>query len=175
MNLTEALDLLFVNTINTILEETDYTIIAKQNSPRPSGPYATVDLAFHEELGWPVISYQNEGTLDLTENIENNNNISYSINFFRENAVDNARKVKNALKRSSINELFRSINVGLISSSEVREISEPIENGWEERSQFDIVINTVGDDSDIIAAINSVTIGSEFQTSGNTYNFNIEV
>lgn len=98
-----------------------------------------------------------------------------SINFYRDNAMDNSRKVRTGLIRESVQSLFSAAGVGLVSRSEVRDIDEPRDSGWEERSEFDLVVNVVGSDSDIVRSILAVDIQGEFQARGLAYNFNVEV
>ena len=98
-----------------------------------------------------------------------------SVSFYRNNAIDNATKSRTGLVRESIQELFRAAKLGLTRRSEVREISEALENGWEERAQFDIVLSAVGTDADIVRSIEAVDIAGEFQIRGLKYNFIIEV
>jgi hypothetical protein len=89
--------------------------------------------------------------------------------------MDNSRKVRIGLVRESIQSLFSSAGVGLASRSEVRDIDSPTDDGWEERSQFDLVLNTVATDQDIVRSIQAIDMASEFQYRGLKYNFNTEV
>jgi hypothetical protein len=50
-----------------------------------------------------------------------------------------------------------------------------LENGWEDRAQFDIFLSAVGTDTDIVKSIESVDMACQFQARGLIYNFNIEV
>ena len=97
------------------------------------------------------------------------------IGFYRNSSIDNARKVHSGLVRESVQALFREAGIGLIRRSEVREISETLENGWEERGQLDIFLSAVGTDTDLVRSIESVDMAGEFQARGLIYNFNIEV
>ena len=117
----------------------------------------------------------NLGDSDITENISGLREIMFSFGFYRDGARDNARFARTRLVRESAQELFRAAGVGLTSRSEIREISEALENGWEERAQFDIVLSAVGTDSDIIKSIQSVDMGLELQTNGLIYNSTITI
>ena len=168
----------FIRDITNLLVETaDYAIKSKQSgAPRPTGDYADVDMVTDMNIGWEQrVLENNQGDDDLTENISGMREITMSVNFYRTLAIDNAKKVRTGLFRESIQQLFSAAGLGLISRSAVREISEPLENGWEERAQFDIVLSAVGTDSDIIRSILSVDMAGQYQTHGLTYNFNIEV
>lgn len=177
MILEDAINKLVRDAVDLVLGQPGYTIKAKQkDAPRPQGAYASVDYLTGESLGWEQREYENnDSDPDLTENISGLRNIAMSVNFYRDNAKDNSRKVRTGLIRESIQSLFKAAGVGLVSRSEVRELDEPLDDGWEQRSEFDLVLNTVGTDSDIVRSILAVDIASEFQARGLTYNFNIEV
>jgi len=177
MLLEEAINKLVRDVVNLVLETPGYTIKAKQEyAPRPQGAYAVVDFLASESLGWEQrIFKDNVDNLDVTEYISGLRNITMSINFYRANAMDNSRKVRIGLVRESIQSLFSSAGVGLVSRSEVRDIDSPTDDGWEERSQFDLVLNTVATDQDIVKSIQAIDITSEVQYRGLKYNFNTEV
>ena len=177
MLLEEAANKLIRDTVDLVLGTPGYTIKSKQkDAPRPTGDYATVDYLATESVGREQRFFEdNETDLDITENIQGSRNLTMSINFYRESATENSRKVKKGLVRESIQALFSIAGVGLVSRSEVREIDEPTEDGWEERSQFDLVLNTVGTDSDIVRSIQSIDIAGEYQARGIDYILNIEV
>ena len=177
MLLEEPINKLVRDVVNLVLETPGYTIKTKQEgAPRPQGAYAVVDFLASESLGWEQrIFKDNVDNLDVTEYISGLRNITMSINFYRANAMDNSRKVRIGLVRESIQSLFSSAGVGLVSRSEVRDIDSPTDDGWEDRSQFDLVLNTVATDQDIVRSIQAIDMASEFQYRGLKYNFNIEV
>jgi len=177
MLMEEAINKLVRDSINLVLGLPGYTIKAKQeDAPRPKGAYAVVDFLTGESIGWEQRNFtNNQADLDLTESISGLRNITMSINFYRDNAMDNSRKVRTALVRESIQSLFSEAGVGLVSRSEVRDIDSPTQDGWEERSQFDLVLNVVGTDSDIVQSILVADIAGRYQFRGLEYNSTIEV
>ena len=177
MILEETLNKLIRDTVDLLLATPGYTIKAKQkDAPRPTGPYGAVDFINDTNIGWEQRTFNNNmGDDDLTETIQGMREIMFSIDFYRDDSVDNSRRVRTGLIRKSIQELFRAADISLTSRSEVREISEPLASGFEERSQFDIVISAVGDDADIVRSILSVDIAGEVHSRGKKHNFNIEV
>ena len=177
MILEETLNKLIRDTINLIMGIPDFAIKSKQlSAPRPIGAYADVDLSTRKALGWEEFNSTDQ---DLTDDIdimsEGLREISISVGFYRDGAVDNGTKVHQGLVRESIQAIFKQAGVGLIGRSDVLEISESFTNGWEERSQLDITMSAVGTDVDIVKSIATVDIAGEFQSRGLTYNFNIEV
>jgi hypothetical protein len=163
--------------INLILESPDFAIKAKQKGARkPKQAFADVDIISTSLLSWEEIKYTNRvEDDDLDWQSSSSNEIVVSVGFHKDNAADNAKKVHQGLIRESVQSLFRQGNLALIRRSEVRDVSNTLENGWEDRSQFDIFLNVVRTDSDIVKSIMSLDIASEFQSRGLTYNFNIEV
>lgn len=176
MTLEETLNKLIRDSVNLILGSPGFAIKAKQDAPRPIGSYADVDFLNDVHLGWEEHNLTNDTeTPDIIESIVGLRSITMSIGFYRTGAKDKARKVRTGFVRQSVQDLFLAADIGLTSRSEVRDIDEAFEDGYEERSQFDIVLNAVGSDSDIIRAIETVNIAGEFQSRGLTYNLDIEV
>jgi len=177
MILEETINKLLRDVVDLLLSSPDFTIKAKQkDAPRPNNPYADVDFMSDFSIGMEQHKFSDDlGGSDLTENITGMRQLMFSIGFYKDGSRDKARSVRTSLVRESIQSLFRAAGIGLTSRSEVREISEALENGWEERAQFDIVLSSVGTDSDIIKSILSVDLGLEFQSRGLKYNSTIEV
>ncbi len=179
MILKDAVNKLVRDSVNLILANSSYLVIeAKQkDAPRPLGDYAAVDFISDTGIGWEQHTYTDESDpdLDIDETIQGVREIMMSVDFYRDSAIDNARLARTGFIRESVQGLFRAAGIGLGRRSEIRELSEPLENGWEERAQFDIVLNAVGSDSDLIRSILSVDIAGEFQARGLKYNFIVEV
>ena len=95
MLLEEAINKLVRDTVNLVLETPGYTIRSKQtDAPRPQGPYAVVAFVGSESIGREQrIFKDNTDNLDVTEYISGLRNITMSINFYRDNAMDNSIKV----------------------------------------------------------------------------------
>ena len=176
MILEETLNKLIRDVVNDLLSLPGYAIKAKQNAPRPTGSYGDVDFLSDRSIGWEQRNQvDNIADPDIAESITGAREITMSLGFYRDNAMDNARAVRTGLFRQSTTDLFRSAGVGLASRSEIRDISEPLENAWEKRSQFDIVINAVGTDVDIINSILAISISGNFETRGKSIPISIEV
>ena len=177
MILEETINKIVRDMTNLILLIPNYTIRAKQkDAPRPTGAYADVDFVSDAAVGWEQFEHVDQPTgtkIDFTT--VGMRDIMISINFYRDSAVDNARKVRQGFVRESINAFLNAANLSLIRRSDVREVSEALENTWEERAQFDIFLSAVGTDTDIIESIGSVDIAGEFQARNLVYNFEIEV
>ena len=177
MIVEETVNKLIRDTIDLLLSSPGYTIKAKQkDAPRPIGDYADVDFLTSINVGLESKSLRdNDDDPDLTEKIEGLREITMSLSFYRSSPMDVGRQVHIGLLRESVLSLFNAANIGLLSRTDVREISDPLENGWEKRAQFDIVLSAIGTDEDIVRSIETATISGESQFRGSKDNFNIEV
>jgi len=159
----ETINKLLRDIISVIINQPEFTVIrGKQNgAPRPTGSYADVNFLFDDGIGWEERKVENEGDDDVKLTAEGYRLITMSLGFYRDGSTDFARKVRTALVRESIVFLMNQAKVGLIDRTEVRDISEPLENGFEQRAQFDVVLSAVGTDEEIVKAINSLDIVAE--------------
>tara|TARA_R110000822_G_scaffold84867_3_gene199032 strand:- start:13945 stop:14478 length:534 start_codon:yes stop_codon:yes gene_type:complete len=177
MILSETINKLLRDVVDLLLVSPGYTIKSRQkDAPRPVNAYADITLITDTGVGLEQFTYSSNGFenhINITS--ESMREIMMSINFYRNNSMDNARRIHSGITRESVRSLLNAGNLGLIRRSEVRELSEPLENGWEERSQLDIFLSAVGTDVDIVSSIGSVDIACEFQARGLIYNFNVEV
>ncbi len=177
MILQETINKLLRDVVDLILVSPGYTIKAKQkDAPRPIDAYGDVDFISDTPVGWEQFEYEDRDADDDLDNTSKGmRQIMMSIGFFRDSSKDNATQVQLGMVRPSVQSLFRQAGLGLTRRSEVRGISEALENGWEERAQFDIILSALGTDTDIVRSILSVDMAGQFQARGLTYDFNIEV
>lgn len=160
----ETINGILRRTTDLLLSSSGYTIKAKQlGAPRPTGSYATVDFVAGLDIGTDNKEYSNSGQDDITVSSSGYREVTFSISFYRDEAVDNARTVRKGFRRESVLANFREEGLGLLSTSEVREISESLENGWEEIATFDIVLSVIESDSDTVGSINGAEITAEYQ------------
>src|SRR5210317_1552246 len=105
MILEETINKLIRDVINLILDVPDFSIKSKQNAPRPVGPYGDVDFVADRSVGWEQRELvDNTGDPDITETISGVREITLALGFYREGAMDNARRVRIALVRQSVSD-----------------------------------------------------------------------
>lgn len=177
MILEEVLNKLIRDSVDLILAIPDFSVKAEQpdDAPRPTGAFAAIDFVSDFNLGWEQRDLVDEGDEDLTETISGQREVMMSVNFFNTGARDNARKARTGFVKTSILQLFNAAKVGLVRRSDVRDLTEIVRGTWEPRAQFDLFLNVVGSDSEIIAAILSADIELEHQSGSVIYNATIEV
>ncbi len=172
----ETANKLVRDVIDLIIGIPGFTIKANQNAPRPAGLYATVLTSSITKVGREQTEITDR-TMDndVDQTIVGQRNMIFSINFYRDGAKDSAHASLIGLIRESIQSVIRKAGFGLGERSEIRSTTEALENGWEERAQFDLTLNTVATDTDLIYSILTVDIEGEFQSRGIKTNFTIEV
>lgn len=172
----ESINQLMRHIIDFVISD-DYAIKADQDGPRKKGPYATVKTNIPRTIGAAEIMLSNQAdpALGIDRTIKTLREVSVSVNTFRDSAIDNAGKIANAFEREGVRELTRAANVGFVDSSAIRIMPKEVEGNNEERAQFDIRIHVEGTDSEVVTAIDSVTVNTEFQTAGNVYTDTIGV
>lgn len=177
MIVIEAINKAIRDSVNLITGIAEFAIVAEADSeadPRPASPYCSVNFVTSTTQSLEELSYENSGE-DLQITHSDNQSLMFSIIFYKSGANDNANKVRLGFARESIKSLMTSQKLGILGRSPVRKISVPIEGTWEERSQFDIVINAVGTDQEIVTAIQAVNMELTSQFNGNNYTQTIEV
>jgi hypothetical protein len=187
MILESALNKFMRDLINSILDYPDFAIEAKDNGPRPLGPYASVDVMIIKSIGHDHKKLANESASQVRETIEGYREVNFSIGFYRDgntttsvgqefSALDNARFVNTGLMRPSSLAAFRASNMGLVLSSDVRDISELLDGSvWEKRGHFDLTLSAMGSDAQVVDAIDAITISGVFETRGTIIPISVEV
>ena len=156
-----ALNKVMRDTVNSILGLSNFTIASRQkDAPRPIGSYADVDFLSEQALSWYEEELIQQGAGSLSVTYTDLREITFSLGFYRDDAFDNARRCHVGLQRQSIRSAFNTAKIGLTSRSDVRQISENLEDGIELRAQFDITLSVVGRDSEIIGCIEQADISA---------------
>ncbi len=174
MILNEAINRTVRLVIDSSLGIPGYSIRATQpNAPRPTEPYAAVNVLSVKALGWDENNYIcNDGDDKLVSRISGLREAMVSVEFFRLNAIDNALSFHTRLLRETTQATLRSLGLSFTRRTDVRHISLAFENTWEERAQLDVFLNLVASDSEFINHIETVDIGWVYQINGLNYNFN---
>lgn len=169
MILEEAINLLLRNSCDAILGTPGYFIRAKQkDAPRPVGSYGTIEFLDETPVGQEQIEKEDiaDPSVDLNFTYTGARVIRFTVNTYRANALDNARRIRAGMCRTSNIQAFSSLGVGYNDVSVVRNITSPLSTNWEERGSLDVTLNTVSQDSEIIRSIQSVDLTLLFHARG---------
>lgn len=165
MIIEETINKFIRDIVNNIVGNDSYSIRGRQNAPRPSTPYCDIEYLSGLNIGIEEQKLIDNDSGDLDEIVSGQREIIFSLNFHKESAYDNASKVRSSLVLSNILQLFLEADIGLIRRSEVRDLSEAFENGFEERAQFDLFLNIVSSIEGTVNAISSIDISGIFQSN----------
>ena len=160
----EALNKAVRDIVNLIIAPA-FAIKAKGKGGRPTAAHCSVDTMSIKSVGIEELKLVDRlGDDDIDSTRSGYREIMFSLNFYFANAMDNAEQIKIGLTRNSILEFLRAAGLGLGTRSDVRDLSEVLESGWEERAQFDFVLSAISTDDDLITSILAVSITGDFQT-----------
>ena len=179
--LEEVVNRFIRDTIDTIVDTDDYSRKGQQQGAPAKNPNisgCTVHLLNIEELGHaeilPVDKISDSDTT-VTEDLRISRNMIFSINFYATSAIDNANKVMLGFSRPSIVALFAATKIGLINTSVIRNLTDVVHKQWRERAQFDLTVNVIGTDQQVIDAIDIANITGVYHEGNHTTNLNISV
>lgn len=154
-----ALNLAVRTFIDTVISS-GYAIRASQNAPRPVNPYCTVNTISIITTGNDWVTHDNEvgPDTDLEETIQGLRLVTFSINFFKTGAYDNAALVYSALQRTSASQYFKSLNMGFSNRSNIRNVTLEVDAALEQRTQFDLDMYTTATDNEVVYAIEKTNV-----------------
>lgn len=176
MKLADALNKFVRDLANDALAIPNYAIKSKQHgAPRPSGAFCEVDFVSDRQIGSAQLNIENDTSTTVEIESETLRELMISINFHRDDAYDNARKLAMAFNRESVKASFVAAKLGFVRTSIIRQIDQTLEDGWQGRAQFDLFLSSVSSDTDIISCIESLDIELNVDTANNRYTTNIEV
>ena len=131
------------------------------DAPRPQGDYCVISKLAERPLGIDSTSYEDVNG-KFMEKVTSNIEATYSVKFYKGDANYNAKIARMGMKGNFGLSLYRTIGLGFMGVSEVRNISTPLDKGWEHRSQWDIkfnIVETFSQEADYIA---DYTISGDF-------------
>jgi len=148
-------------------------IQAYQNGARPSGAYGTFNLIQSAQYGKDTILLEPveiEGLAYTKQTIIGNRVHTLSMNVYRmTNPIEVCNKLKASLRAFTVTrDVMDKANIGFVSASAVRRLPVEIDNRWEDRAQFDIVLNVKVVYNDVIESIEQSTITGEIKQGAET-------
>ncbi len=172
LNLTSIEDVM----VNAISQATGIeVIIANQDAPRPTVNYATIFVTPARKLGLDRVTLTNDLLIDLDENIDGIREIKVSVNFFKDNAFENASSFETQLQGNALQDIFKAGNLGYAGVSDIRDISEINKELWEKRAQLDLTLYALTNFTDTVLAVDSADINGVAESGDNVTNININV
>ena len=150
------------NIINTVAGIDGYAIKARQTGAvKPAGGFATVDVIAIAQTG--TVDRISVGCTSTDMQIDNiiRQEVTVSCRFFRDNALDNAVKVKAGMSNISTLSTLRQASLGYIDCSSARHIPNTTDTGWEDSVSLDIRLNADTTITESVALINSLDVNMD--------------
>jgi hypothetical protein len=151
------------------------SIKADQPGTRPAGMYSTVKTMTTINPGWDQAVRVDSGAEDVESTLEGLRYIGLSINFFRGSSRDAAVLFQQGIQRHITSQTLWGLGLGLLSWTEVRDLTALVDAAQESRSQLDLVLNAVSTDQEIIEAILTSDIVGTYDNQAKQYDLTTEV
>lgn len=129
----------------------DKVISQNDNHARPTGQYATVKIFNPKIIGHDTYKVTNAANNTVDLNYGGVRELMIGINIYRddtETAMNQMAKLTSSFNRLDTQIYFNSLNIGIINTSEIRDLSSVINELWEERRQADFFL--YANDADVV-------------------------
>jgi hypothetical protein len=133
------------------------------NHARPQGQYATIKI-----LDPLVIGHD---TYNATNSINDTVNLNYvgvrklmvTVNIYRDDAMQKMAQLESSFNRLDTQIVLRAANLGIINSSDTRDLTSLVNDIWEQRRQADFFFYAEDKDTINVEAITKIA-GKGFDT-----------
>ena len=141
----------------------DECLLADQNTPAPSGTYATIRVAqsIRPASQGEVIRSYNKESRTVTERIKSPVIYSATVNFYRGDAQRNASRLVNCSRLSTIHEILLRNGLGWVDTDPVQNLTALQSNEQEQRAVITVrLVGTqiISETVNTIEAIPSITV-----------------
>lgn len=169
--------------INKQLDKVSFAIWDDPDSPggrvgnrqRPNYPYCVMNIINMPRIGLESVEYKKNNEYDLVSTIKQIYTIIVSLNFYKKYSMQSANDVYSGFIKESSSDIMYEYNLGLASRSAIRNLSEKLDDGYEERAQFDVTYNVIKTDHEVIPVIKSVGIDYKLEAGNDVLTGKIEV
>lgn len=147
-------------------------LIDNQNGPAGvNGQYVSVGFPDSTAIGRDTNRYANDtvGGVDLIETSSGFRELRFSIHIFKDEAVDSAELIRISFRQHWARQFMLGFGMALSRVSILRDLTEAVNAGREQRAQFDVFYNTVQSIEDIVLAIESVDITGIYEGDFHDY------
>ena len=144
--------------------------IANPNTARPDVlSLCSVRYFSSDAVGLDASEYLElvDPTYDLTERLTGMRELTYTLNFQKDNSSQNASQLRQSLRKSSVREKLILEDVVYVSSTNPVNGTEPVGDEFEERASMDVVVRTIMTTEDVINSIQELNITLDARFSQN--------
>lgn len=118
---------------------------ADQNAPTGTvtKQHATVKVIYQDATGSDEIRLANAASNNVTETIIGQRLLLASVNFYKGDAITKARRLVTLLGSTQAIQLMQQLGLGLVRTTQVRDLTALVDTKWEERGQLDIEFHAI--------------------------------
>lgn len=153
-------------------------IMARQATPRPASPYATILIPMPRTVG----GYDDAGTLTdpgapawASRAMRGDRELTASIQFFGAGAFDLARQASNALNKAAIRGALEVAGIAPKDNGEATDLTELLETEFEERASLEVEFVFADEYTDTVPLIEHVTGTGTFDPGSKTDTFAADI
>lgn len=125
---------------------------ANQLGPATGDKWATVLIINVRAPGPSFNTWSNVSATQVKETEGTHYQCTVSFQFFRQDAVALANKLRDRISLSSALQLMQDLGLGYVSAKPVRNLAGVVNSNWEERAQVDMDFHVVGIEEEVINA-----------------------
>lgn len=141
-------------------------LINNQNAPAGvNGQFASVGLPEILRVGKDEQRFENDtiGNVDVVETSSGFRELRFSVQVFKEEAVDSAEIIRLSFPKHWARQQLLAVGMAFSRTGAVRDLTQTVDAGREERAQFDVFYNTIQSITDIVLAIESLDITGTYE------------
>jgi hypothetical protein len=149
-------------------------IIAHPNAPRPTVPYTLINIMTPTVIGDCEDKYEAidpvapETVRSIKAEYSHVYNLLVSINFYRDSAMAAAIKLRDSVCLITVKDQLWADGLAFVTTSEIRDVPEIIDQQWEERAQVDFFFHSRSIEEETINEIKQVELTNEIDGSTTT-------
>jgi len=155
-----------INSIQTGFNENEFlAIFGNTTAPqvRPNVPYVSIKYDDMQVQGSkPYIKYANTSTDGvLNETVVDTVNLTFSCNFYRGEAFDNALLAQQILRKSVTQEYLSTVDSTYTDVSNIKDYTVPVGTSYEHRAWFTLTVSSCISYEDEIPTLDSLSINGK--------------
>jgi len=145
-------------------------VVSRQNAPTPVGQFSVVDLISLSSPMMHEITYMElpDPATEVQETIQAFYEMHFSVGFFGEQAMARASEFRVSVSSQSIDQFSNDNGISIGRMGDLRHLSTPGRQQFEERAQFELVIYVVDSALFLLNTINDLTINGSFRGAFNS-------
>lgn len=152
---------------------------ANQNAPtgKEGQDFATVLVTYIAPTGQDDLRRENvPASTDVSETVEGQRELLASVNFYRDGAFTKASRLPALLSTSRAIERMQVLGLGLVGTSQPRNLTAVVNTKWEERGQIDLTFHVIDSETESTATYGTFPVEvSTADANGNTTTQTFEV